>query len=1189
MPTIHLLSFIISTYFILNIIIYTNQGSIKIQLEQDDTLPSVIVGKLERSKNHNESQIKYDTKHNAIYILTYRKSEDGRINDSKLYFSLLTDSSFTEIKLKHEHFDFQFTKIEVGPKIIVGFSETNDLIAISTNFGENWKVTSERLEDMGDILISSQNSRDIAIVDNKQTVYLLKDLGEDLDFQSYYGTHLLWSSNSEFLYFLEKSLETNQINLVKTDNDLFEPSVVLSDVIEYGEIGNKLWAVTKDKTNTYLQFINSDYDVEKAHFPEFLNPSKFYIFGSNSHIYTIVINETNRILFYSASSNDLRFVRIAENIQPSYNALIEPCVVMETFETLPGVIIMNRKTLSTGNRNAFTAISYNFGLKWAHIVPPKIVKNITCILPSCYLKLKLECNKNNNKNSIKFCKKSPSLMISFGSIYRNDFEYYSGIFLSLDVGYSWQLIPSHINSVHILNHGSILLGWSTVLTSFYLKENKCDSNDYEIYTPTLHDKSTCFQEENTTLNAKVIWKNCHKSSPTYARALNMILDGFYSYLIDSTFGHYFINGQCLRDPDVSDNKIMDRCVPGKFVLMSSTKKKFDDNICISNKKWRNSKSDICKFTEQDNSISFLIGSIIKFTSIESYQTQDVINLPIDLTNTGIIKSYRVNFRLSFIYVLNETGIIQFCYNKKELSKKISEEIFLKDYSINGMRLDQTSNDIYYYGLKTIIVINEITKYTKFIHRSHYDITYVNLFPTIGILLYVYNKTDHVTNEHCVNFLSMIGDRKSNLCYDVPILTVAHDAKNMHYVIYFESFWTRVNYNYDFVEKKMAKNQDILEAYIKGDHEYLIKKRGIFFGEKRLYNNHITFGDFHFPHKPEDMTECRWANCDFFCFTTSKISYECGCPNNMVFNNTIYRCVCDAYHPDCTVCEIDELLCDNDLKCVGDSDICDGIKNCKDGQDELNCQKVSKCNSNQYRCLNGDCIPKSKYCDNVQDCPDYSDEKSCQPGCRYFEASCNNGQCILKNQICDDNFDCADLSDEHGCDSIIDATRNLSCFIKCDNKCIPHDKVCNHITDCSDGRDELDCSNLIFLKKEHKPSCVSEDMLKCNSEIICYELYRECDGFLDCPDGIDEANCEKGDLCSKIDIFKCDSIQKCISINDRCDGKYDCLDHSDEGKDCLNKNYIKTIKIKSMQNGNLELIWDTNKRRIKENYHVSFFA
>ncbi|KAF0990451.1 hypothetical protein HZS_1857 [Henneguya salminicola] len=307
---------------------------------------------------------------------------------------------------------------------------------------------------------------------------------------------------------------------------------------------------------------------------------------------------------------------------------------------------------------------------------------------------------------------------------------------------------------------------------------------------------------------------------------------------------------------------------------------------------------------------------------------------------------------------------------------------------------------------------------------------------------------------------MIGERKSNLCYNVPIVLVAHDAQNKHYVIYLEDFVSKVDYNLEFVKKIATDTQDILEAYV-------------------------------------------------------------------------------------NACKIDELLCDNDSRCVSFSQICDNVNNCKDGKDELNCDKVSKCNGNQYRCLNGDCIPTSKYCDSIKDCLDYSDEESCQR------------------------------------DLIVHATRNISCFIKCDHKCIPYDKVCNHITDCSNGEDELDCSNFGLLNKENKPFCLSEGMVNCNSDNICYELYRKCDGFQDCRDGIDEANCEKRDLCSQSDIFKCDSMQKCIKINDRCDGKYDCFDRSDEGRDCINKNYIKTIKIKSMYDSKLELIWVTIEKNIKE--------
>ncbi|KAF0986791.1 hypothetical protein HZS_5704 [Henneguya salminicola] len=138
-----------------------------------------------------------------------------------------------------------------------------------------------------------------------------------------------------------------------------------------------------------------------------------------------ILKSTQLILLYSASLKDLRFVRIGENIRPSYNSSIEPCIAVETFDRLPGVLIMNQERAYNEHQMIFTAISFNYGLKWTHIVPPKIIKDLSCIWvsfqlnyvfkPSCYLKLTLECQNNNKRNSIKFNKKSPSLMISYGN------------------------------------------------------------------------------------------------------------------------------------------------------------------------------------------------------------------------------------------------------------------------------------------------------------------------------------------------------------------------------------------------------------------------------------------------------------------------------------------------------------------------------------------------------------------------------------------------------------------------------------------------------------------------------------------------------------------------------------------------------------------------------------------------------
>ncbi|KAF0985843.1 hypothetical protein HZS_3138 [Henneguya salminicola] len=64
-------------------------------------------------------------------------------------------------------------------------------------------------------------------------------------------------------------------------------------------------------------------------------------------------------------------------------------------------------------------------------------------------------------------------------------------------------------------------------------------------------------------------------------------------------------------------------------------------------------SDICKFTgkffAQDNSISVLIGSTIKFILFKDNWKQGLIDLPIYLSHVGNIKRYIVNLNLRCLY------------------------------------------------------------------------------------------------------------------------------------------------------------------------------------------------------------------------------------------------------------------------------------------------------------------------------------------------------------------------------------------------------------------------------------------------------------------------------------------------------------------------------------------------------------
>uniref|UniRef100_A0A6G3MEM3 VPS10 domain-containing receptor SorCS2 (Trinotate prediction) n=1 Tax=Henneguya salminicola TaxID=69463 RepID=A0A6G3MEM3_HENSL len=414
MLAVLLFSYIIFINLPSSITINGYEEAIKRQINAEDTNPSIIEGKLSNSTNHLASQIKYDFKLKAIYILTYQKSEVGMIKDSKLYYSLLTDLYFTLIELKKPNLDFQFTRIEAGPEIIVGVSEMKNLIAISTNLGKDWIVNFLKFDGVDQIVISQQNRDHIAIVSKKGEIYLIIEFGARRSLQAYYGAQPIWPSISESLYLLEKSRFDTNIYVTKTDYISLRPSIVLKQAIDFGQSGNIIWVVTKDENKAHIHFIEKNDEVKKAHFPKFLKPKNFYPFNSNSQIFTIVINETNGVFFYTASTTDLRFIRIGDNIRPSFNSSIELCIAVETFEYLPGVLIMNMETISNEHQKIFTAISYNYGLKWTHILPPKTIKDLSCIWPSCYLKLTLECIKNNKNNSIIFSEKLPSLMISSG-------------------------------------------------------------------------------------------------------------------------------------------------------------------------------------------------------------------------------------------------------------------------------------------------------------------------------------------------------------------------------------------------------------------------------------------------------------------------------------------------------------------------------------------------------------------------------------------------------------------------------------------------------------------------------------------------------------------------------------------------------------------------------------------------------
>ncbi len=83
-----------------------------------------------------------------------------------------------------------------------------------------------------------------------------------------------------------------------------------------------------------------------------------------------------------------------------------------------------------------------------------------------------------------------------------------------------------------------------------------------------------------------------------------------------------------------------------------------------------------------------------------------------------------------------------------------------------------------------------------------------------------------------------------------------------------------------------------------------------------------------------------------------------------------------------------------MKCIGEGQVCDGEKNCRDGVDELDCET--------YSCLNGfwkcpdnlTCIHEDSVCDNNPECPDNGDE---------MQTLCEDWVCTGRMVKCRDEY------------------------------------------------------------------------------------------------------------------------------------------------------------------------------------------
>lgn len=74
-----------------------------------------------------------------------------------------------------------------------------------------------------------------------------------------------------------------------------------------------------------------------------------------------------------------------------------------------------------------------------------------------------------------------------------------------------------------------------------------------------------------------------------------------------------------------------------------------------------------------------------------------------------------------------------------------------------------------------------------------------------------------------------------------------------------------------------------------------------------------------------------------------------------------------------------------------------------------------CDSDQFRCRNGDCVNGNAQCNGYTECQDGSDETDCpSTSCQANQFRCRNGQCVNAAVRCNGQTDCQDSSDEANC-------------------------------------------------------------------------------------------------------------------------------------------------------------------------------
>ncbi len=234
------------------------------------------------------------------------------------------------------------------------------------------------------------------------------------------------------------------------------------------------------------------------------------------------------------------------------------------------------------------------------------------------------------------------------------------------------------------------------------------------------------------------------------------------------------------------------------------------------------------------------------------------------------------------------------------------------------------------------------------------------------------------------------------------------------------------------------------------------------------------------------------------------------------------------------CSPGHFLC-ADGSCILNLYHCDGVNNCVDNSDEIDCEVscinadnrmyCTPCSGMLFLCLSGDCIRYSHTCDGTSHCLDSSDEIFCPDELitHTYEdiphrsnnkeaGDCHSNEfCLLDPLVDDSSLKCQPqyhmfFCGRHECPGMFKCSRSY---------CVPHYAVCDGTKHCPHGEDEVGCGALL---------CAG--MLRCHRDNVCVHPQHVCDGKVHCGKSHDDEQ-----LC---DVIPCPQNCECLGYAVKCD-------------------------------------------------------